>query len=64
MQLKIGDRVQLKSFHELKGIITWIDPKIDDEGRVMHIECKNETYRLNESSLELVNQDKTKLPLS
>ena len=46
--------LQLKSYHELKGIITWIDPVIDDEDRVIHIECENETYRLNESSLELV----------
>lgn len=58
MKLKIGDYVQLKSHHELlKGIITWIDPEIDGESRVVHIECKNKTYRLNESSLELVKQE-------
>jgi len=57
MRLKVGDCVQLKSFHELKGIITWMDPETNDEGKVIHIECENETYRLNESSLELVNQD-------
>lgn len=54
MQLKVGDYVRLKSFHELKGIITWIDPECDNEGRVVHIERNKETYRLNESSLELV----------
>jgi len=54
MRLKVGDFVQLKDFHELKGIITWISPEIDKEGRVVHIECENETYRLNEHSLKLV----------
>lgn len=51
MNLKIGDYVQLKNYHVIKGTITWIDPEIDAEGRVIHIECKNKTYRLNESSL-------------
>lgn len=54
MKLKIGDYVQLKNFHELKGIITWIDPECDAEGRVVHIEREKETYRVNKSSLELV----------
>ena len=54
MKLKVGDYVQLKSFHEVKGTITWIDPEVDTEGRVVHIKQDQETYRLNESSLELV----------
>ena len=54
MKLKIGDYVQLKNFHELKGIITWIDPECDSEGRVIHIERNKEIYRLSESSLKLV----------
>ena len=58
MKLKIGDYVQLKNHHELKGIITWIDPVVDAEGRVIHIKQGKETYRLNEDSLELVFPDK------
>ena len=54
MKLKIGDYVRLNNFHELKGIITWINPVIGAEGRVVHIVRNQETYRLNESSLELV----------
>ena len=54
MKLKIGDYVQLENHHEVKGIITWIDPEIDAEGRVIHIKQGKETYRVSESSLELV----------
>jgi len=54
MKLKVGDYVQLKSLHKLKGTITWMGSKIDIEGRVVHIKCGTETYRLNEDSLELV----------
>jgi len=54
MKLKIGDCVQLKSYHTLKGIITWIDPECDSEGRVVHVVRDQKTYRLNESSIEFV----------
>ena len=66
MKLKVGDYVQLKSYHKLKGIITWIDPVIDAEGRGIHIKQGNEVYRLNEGSVELVfpEQDQTSALLS
>jgi len=54
MKLKVGDYVQLENHHEVKGIITWIDLKVDAEGRVVHIKQGQKEYRLNESSLELV----------
>ena len=54
MKFEIGDYVRLKNFHELKGIITWVDPEVDAEGRVIHIKQGKETYRANEDSLELV----------
>ncbi len=50
---KIGDNVRMKSHPEISGEITWMSDEIDLEGRCIHIVQNDETYRVNEESMEL-----------
>jgi len=52
--MKLNDYVRMKSYPELRGRVTWVDPEVDAEGRVIHVMCDGAEYRANESSLELV----------
>ncbi|MCK5216338.1 MAG: hypothetical protein KAJ93_01020 [Methanosarcinales archaeon] len=56
--VEVNDYVRMSSYPIIKGIVTWISPEVDVEGRVIYIKCKGEEYRLNESSVEFISKSK------
>lgn len=56
MAIKVGNKVEMTSYPQIHGTVTWIEPPEIVVGcRVAHIACNGHTYRLDETSLTVLN---------
>lgn len=51
---EIGDRVRMKSYHEMTGIISFIEPAYKEDRSTLIINDNGETYRLGVNTIEIV----------
>ena len=57
MTIKVGSKVEMTSYPEIHGTVTWVDPEVHtDGGRIVHLKCNGNTYRLYGSSLTVLDR--------
>ena len=56
MAIRVGSKVEMTSYPDIHGTVTWVEPEIVLKCRTTHVKCNGETYRLDEDSLTVLKE--------
>lgn len=57
MTIKVGSKVEMTSYPDINGTVTWVEPEVLTDGdRIVHLNCNGHTYRLGVSSLTVLKE--------